>query len=222
MFLPTLAWAWDGQLYRYDLELKGVVSKPRDYDRYTKIVVDFLKANQLQTDCIDVKREYLTKSPTVRILLRSPIDPARAQDLGTRLCTGVVGRCELEGRVTVTAASELRFAYTLKTNPLQPPPKVRPKRFANVADHQLFPVFSTSCESGNTDDSYFMTLRSNESRDLVKRSGIDIQKVHVLVLAAKDGGTWWGFGGPDLYWNDRPLTKHNQELAPKEILEELP
>jgi hypothetical protein len=216
------AFAENSMLYQYELRLVGVTSQSDDRDKYTESVVDFLRTNGLQNDCVDVKREYLAPSPKIRVLMRSPINTNLFASLEASLCSKIKGRCKIDGEVYAQAMANLQFAYTLNGNPLMIKPQVRPRKVSSIAAHIEFPVFSSSCESGKTDESIFFSARSSESRSLLKRSGLDINRIHSFMLVTKnDGQPWWGFGRPDVYWNNRPVTKHNQELAPKEILDDL-
>jgi len=207
--LLLAASAHAGTLYDYEFDIQGA-KRGADNDQFTKIVSQELKDTDL---CLDLKRDYLPVKMTaiIRLLTSQPVPTEQAQDIVNKLCTGQPSTCKASASVAQEDVSQLKIAYAFSPTS---------KHLASFTT-QNFPRFSTSCTSGETDESFFFTARSHESRDLLRASGIDIKKIITFALSEPNGAIFWVFGRPDLYWNDHPTTDQDQPLAPPSILDQL-
>jgi hypothetical protein len=211
-----------GTLYQFEINLAGVSVAANDRDHFTKIVARFLADKKLDSACVDLKREYLAKPGTqiIRLLTIADIGDEEFRELQTQLCTGFAQACRFSGSRFSADTAALKFITVDTGNPLEPASK-GPRRPIPIASVETFPRFSSSCDSGMTDESFFWSARSHESRNLLARSGIDLKRIMTFGLGFSGTSGFWTFGRPDYWWNGRPTTKDNQPLAPAEILKEL-
>jgi len=189
-----------------------------DRDHWTKKIRDFLIDSEVQSECLDLKRDYLAKFPTVYLLSRFNLDELMREFLGDSVCGDEAPSCSVSASKAEVHVSELKLVIVERLNPIYEPKMKSVDRYFRIDLTSEFPRFSSSCMSGRSDEGYFFTGRTHASQKIIRDTRVPMSKIARVELRKKEQ-LLWNFGRPDEHWNDRPTTEQKQELAPKEIIE---
>lgn len=205
IFLALSAQA--GQVCKHEIAIENATfsNGSTDSDMLSKNTAKFLKAQNLDKDCIDLRvldqssrssSEKITfRRASVGLLLTQPLSSENITLLNKTLCMSAGEKCQAKTNFTCKQTSELSFRHDFPGDAHDHDKPIE-WNSAAVGNPSRMPRFSAACDTGVRKDSWNDTASTPESRELIKSAGLDITKIRSLSLRAGQS-TFWTFGFPD-------------------------